>query len=259
MPTPRSSRETTSNVRTVNKIPDNSTVSKKLIQNESLKVGPTTDKTFIKQSSSNSSIQANEVVRKPPIPNPNNAGIKKSTSLIRHDKESTQLQLQQSITKADNRGQTPRISSNFTTNRSTSTTSKVLMNTPSTTSTQNRKIESKSQFRTSLAPESSDMSRTRLISPSGLLVDGPLNRKSSISPGRNDHSTSPSKYSKNISANVQANNKLQTKLNDINKSSSSIASSPNTARKNGAIRRSLLPQPMSVLRRPSTSPSGYEI
>jgi hypothetical protein len=85
-----------------------------------------------------------------------------------------------------------------------------------------------------------------LISPSGLLTDGPLNRKSSVSPSRLDRSKSP----------VDRRTNLQTIQESRTSNLTNIrAQTPLSAQK--ITRKSLLPQPNNLsnaLRKPSVSP-----
>ena len=131
----------------------------------------------------------------------------------------------------------------MTNNRSSSTTGKVLLASPTPSSAQ--KTRPTDVVKRSLVPN--DLSKTRVISPSGLsLVNGGSNRNTSVSPGRNENSISLISVNSSV-----VKNKTIVKKAD---------KSPSSARKNvGGVRRSMLPQPMSVLPRPSTSPSVYEI
>ena len=214
----------------------------------------------IKPSISNTSIHGinNDGYKKPPIPN--NTTQNKSLSQVRDPK-----QLQLSSAKTDKKDfdisqdrilKTPRINNLIPNNRSASISNKMLITPISAAASQKKKC--------SLPTDSlklnvtQDLSKKRLISPSGLLVDGPLNRKSSLSPSRKDDTK---KTLLNVSSGPQYNsNTFQMKSsNEISKSNISAIPSPSVIRKQQqtgfTARRSMLPQPMSVLRRPSTSPS----
>ncbi len=206
----------------------------------------------IKPSISNTSIHNNDGYKKPPIPN--STTQKKSLSLVRDPK---QLQLSSAKTvkkdfdiSQDGIPKTPRINNLITpNNRSASISNKMLITPISAAAAQKKKC--------SLPTDSlklnvtQDLSKKRLISPSGLLVDGPFNRKSSLSPGRKDDTNKKSLL--NVSASPHYNNNTSQMKSNI-----SAIPSPSVVRKQQpgfTARRSMLPQPMSVLRRPSTSPS----
>ncbi len=114
----------------------------------------------------------------------------------------------------------------------------------------NMSSSSANRQQTTITPNrNSNGNNKSLISPSGLLTDGPLNRKSSVSPSRLDRSKSPTDK--------------KTSLQTIHESKTSQttntrAQTPLSAQKYG--RRSLLPQPSNLqsgLRKPSVSPSRY--
>ena len=252
MPTPRS-KETT-NDRIIN----NSTSNRKILNDTKVYSGP------IKHSNSNTSITSNNGSKKPPIPISNSLTNKKSTSLVRHERD-----LQLSIAKAEKNSkngfndemqkvQTPRISN---LNRSASSTGKMLI--ASSTPMQKKKASvptNENMAKNSIAQDNAyNMAKKKLITTNGSIPnESQLNRKNSLSPEKNDRYVSPQDHNKNIfsvSAQITAN-KHQTKKIDKNMKTNSTAS-PSAVRKNNSIRRSMLPQPMSVLRRPSKSPTTY--
>lgn len=226
-------------------------------------------------------------LKKPPIPMPTpngigNITIKKSNSLIRGDKEITQFQINKVVQDMHMQDaiiatqRTPRYNTSANLNRNTSNNTlnnKISSNSNSSVSSSSYGVVKKKSIVSSdsenslasgtLSHSVSKDSHLSVISPSGLLTDGPMNRKSSISPLRKDRSMSPlvdNKIKPLITTRPSVPNINNTLLNTVsnktvqNAIKPSNIPSPTAARKQQPARRSLLPQPLNVTRRTSMSP-----
>jgi hypothetical protein len=146
--------------------------------------------------------------------------------------------------------------SKYPTGISSSTSTNTISSVTSTTSPSNLSSISNSSSINQIAPINASSPRSaEIISPSGLLTDGPLNRKSNSNTVR-DRSSSPTTYSFNVTANkLGSNTNLSSVQTPFILKQQQHQLQQQQQQQQHQTRRSFLPQPVQYSqRRPSVSP-----